>query len=361
MDSTFNSKANRAVAGIAVAAATALIIGSQLSFAAVVGTSRVISLPQAADATLDTLRSAYRRPQSIPFPKENPYTTAKAELGKKLYFETRLSASGSQSCASCHNPGLAWGDGLARGVGHNMGVLGRRSPTIINGAFGQIFMWDSRFASLEEQAIGPILSGAEMNLTADEAITRIKGIPQYKSLFEAAFPKEDISLKAIGMAIATFERSVVSDTAPFDRWIEGDDSAISESAKKGFVLFNTKANCAACHSGWNFTDDSSHDIGLPSADIGRGKFLPDVDKLQFAFKTPGLREITRRAPYMHDGSLLTLDAVIEHYDHAGLNRPSRSDAIQPLKLTAQDRTDLLAFLSSISADSAPTVIPSLPR
>src|SRR5262249_39926382 len=269
-------------------------------------------------------------------------TIEKVGLGKRLFFDTRLSAANLLSCASCHSPAYGWGDGQAKGVGHNMKPLGRRSPTIVNAAFGEIFMWDGRAASLEDQALGPIRADVEMKLPVDQLMAKLKAIPEYGPLFQAAFPKEGLTPDSIAKAIATYERTVVSGRAPFDAWIEGDTKAISEEAKRGFVLFNSKGACVNCHSGWNFTDDSFHDIGLPSADIGRAKILPSIPKMQYAFKTPGLREITRRGPYMHDGSVATLEAVMDHYDEGGINRPSRSELMKPLGLTKQEKADLVA-------------------
>jgi cytochrome c peroxidase len=278
-----------------------------------------------------------------------------------LYFDTRVSGSNLLSCASCHNPGFGWSDGLAKGVGNGMQVLGRRTPTILNAAWGSIFFWDGRADSLEAQALGPIQAEGEMNMPLDQLVGRISGVPGYQQLFEEAFPGRGITPETIGEAIATFERTVVASRAPFDDWIEGDESAISEEAKRGFVVFNTKGNCAACHSGWNFTDDSFHDIGLPDDDIGRGAHVPDVPQMQHAFKTPGLRDLARRAPYMHDGSLKTLADVVDHYIEGGMVRPSLSEDMKPLDLTEQERTDLIAFLDTLTGDLAPVVLPVLPR
>jgi cytochrome c peroxidase len=312
-------------------------------------------------ATIEELKALYRRPDTIPFPKDNPYTVEKAALGKKLFFDTRLSAANLLSCASCHSPAYGWGDGQPKGVGHNMKQLGRRSPTIVNAAYGAIFMWDGRAGSLEEQALGPIRADVEMNLPVDQLMEKLKGIPDYAPLFKAVFPKEGLAPESIAKAIATYERTVVSGRAPFDAWIEGDTKAISEEAKRGFVLFNTKAGCQECHGGWNFTDDSFHDIGLESSDIGRGKQLPTVIKMQQAFKTPGLREITRRGPYMHDGSIATLEAVMEHYDRGGIKRPSLSELVKPLGLTKQESADLVAFMKTLTSEMDPTIVPVLPR
>jgi len=349
--------------GSAIAATSLCILGfASLSFgAAIVGETREVVLGQKVPAGLDAIKALYRRPATIPFPKDNPYTPEKAALGKKLYFDTRLSVTSAQACASCHSPGFGWGDGLAVGVGHGMAKLGRHSPTIVNAAWGAIFMWDGRLANLEEQALGPIQSPGEMNMPVDQLMNRLASIPEYKPLFEAAFPNQGMKVKTLAEAIATYERTVVSERAPFDGWIDGNEKAISEEARRGFALFNGKAQCSACHEGWNFTNEGFQDIGLPSDDIGRGKFLPDVVKMQHAFKTPSLREITRRSPYMHDGSIATLEQVVEHYDHGGVERPSRSDLMKPLGLTTEEKSDLVGFLKTLTSHLSPTAVPVLPR
>ena len=328
---------------------------------AIVGAVRTVHLPIRGSVSDAEIRTSYKRPTTIPFPADNPYTVQKNILGKKLYFDSRLSRGKLLSCASCHSPGYAWSDGQPTSVGHLMKRLGRRSPTILNLAYGQIYMWDGRAESLEEQALGPLQEAVEMAMPLDELLTQIKAIDEYHQLFEAAFPGEGVSSKNVAKAIATFERTVISGRAPFDSWIEGDENAVSDSAKRGFRLFNTKAQCVGCHSGWKFTDDSFHDIGLASADIGRGKFLPNVVKSQYAFKTPGLREITRRAPYMHDGSIPNLENVIDHYDKGGIQRNSRSELIRPLDLTGSEKADLLAFLKTLTSDMEPTTFPVFPR
>src|SRR5262247_1149211 len=188
------------------------------------------AVPRSAPASLAELKAQYRRPETIPFPKDNPYTVEKATLGKKLYFDTRLSAANLLSCAACHSPAYGWGDGQPRGIGHNMKQLGRRSPTIVNAAFGQIFMWDGRAGSLEEQALGPIRADVEMNLPVDQLIEKLKGIDGYRPLFQAVFPAQGIAPETIAKAIATYERTVESGRAPFDNWIEGDEAAMSQSA-----------------------------------------------------------------------------------------------------------------------------------
>jgi cytochrome c peroxidase len=355
---------NRNVVCLAVVAGVIAITSGLLATrgnSAIVGNAVPITIAAAPIDSLDELKSQYRRPTSIPFPKDNPYSTEKVLLGRKLYFDTRLSAANVLSCATCHNPAFAWGDGQPKGVGHGMITLGRRSPSIINVAFGQIFMWDGRAPSLEAQALGPITAPVEMNLPVDHLIERLKAISEYGLLFQFAFPKDGLTPESIAKAIATYERTVVSGRAPFDLWVDGNENAISEPAKRGFALFNGKAMCAKCHSGWNFTDDSFHDTGLPDADIGRGKFVPGVIKMAHAFKTPGLREVARRGPYMHDGSLPTLAAVVDHYSSGGIDRPSRSDQVNPLNLSQQEKDDIISFLRTITGEMVRTVIPVLPR
>ncbi len=248
-------------------------------------------------------KKEYVRPAETPFPEDNPYSKPKAELGHKLFFDPRLSGNNYISCGTFHNPSFAWGDGLPKGIGNAMTVLGRRTPTILNLAWADSLMWDGRFDTLEEQALGPMAAEVEMNQQMDKVVGELQEVPEYRALFNISFPGSGITIENIAKAIATYERTVVSGVAPFDRWIGGDEEAISASAKRGFDLFNGKANCVACHSGWNFTDGSFHDIGLPDADIGRGNELPNIKMMQHAFKTPTLRNAVERAPYMHDGSL----------------------------------------------------------
>jgi cytochrome c peroxidase len=349
-----------AAAGLTGFVGNSLFIGNGLA-AAIVGETRQLGVEQKPTEGIESLKARYRRPTSIPFPKDNLYTPQKLALGKKLYFDTRISVSSAQSCASCHSPAFGWADGLPVGVGYGMAQLGRHSPTIINAAWGAIFMWDGRLANLEEQALGPIQSPGEMNMPLDQLIERLNTIPEYKPLFAAAFPGEEMGAKTLAKAIATYERTVVSQRAPFDEWIDGNEKAISEEAKRGFVVFNSKAQCSSCHEGWNFTNDGFQDIGLPSEDVGRGKFVPGVIKMEHAFKTPGLREISRRSPYMHDGSMTTLEQVVEHYDKGGVERPSRSDLMKPLGLTAQEKADLVAFMKTLTSELDPTAVPVLPR
>jgi cytochrome c peroxidase len=324
-----------------------------------VGTDASSATPETPDKSV-SLKSAYHRPTAIPFPVDNPYGEAKADLGHKLFFDPRVSGAENMSCATCHNPALAWGDGLATGIGAGAHKLGRRSPSILNLAWGEPLMWDGRLPTLEAQAAGPMMAPAEMNQSMGVLETKLAAIPGYRRLFDSVFPGEGVNQQTITKAIATFERTVVSAQAPFDRWIEGDETAIGESPERGFALFNGKAHCAACHSGWRFTDDSFHDIGLAGDDVGRGKIRPNVALMQHAFKTPGLRNIAQRAPYMHDGAVPTLMAVMRHYNDGFIARSSLSPEMHQLHLSEAELTDLVNFMLTLSSEDKSTTVPALP-
>jgi cytochrome c peroxidase len=309
-------------------------------------------------------KADYHRPAEIPFPDDNPYSKAKDDLGRMLFFDPIMSGSGSHSCASCHNPALSWGDGLPRAIGESHKPLSLRAPTLLNIAWTRILGWDGKFRSLEKVAFqGPVTSPANMNRKEEDLVAALSAIPGYRRAFAAAFPDSpEPSRETIEAALATFERTIVSGPTPFDHWIEGDEAAIGDAAKRGFDLFNGKAGCAECHRGWNFTDGSFHDVGTATGnDIGRARLFPTSTKLRYAFKVPTLRDVARRAPYMHDGSEPTLEAVIDLYDRGGIDRPSRSELIKPLGLTARDKADLIAFLETLTQDPTPFAEPILPR
>jgi cytochrome c peroxidase len=306
--------------------------------------------------------SQYIRPADVPFPKDNAYTPARDRLGRLLFFDPRLSGSNWISCASCHNPGLSWGDGLPRAIGHGMQTLGRRTPTILNLAWADAVFWDGRADTLEAQALGPISAPGEMNLPVADLANKLASIDGYRALFAEAYPGEPLAPETVAKAIATFERGIVSADAPFDRWAAGDDRAMADNAQRGFVLFNTTARCAKCHSSWRFTNDSFHDIGLPGADVGRGAMLKDVPVMQHAFKTPTLRDVDRRAPYMHDGSLATLEDVVEFYDRGGaVTRDSLSPDMKRLGLSVEEKHQLIAFLHALTSPQQSIAMPPLPR
>jgi cytochrome c peroxidase len=310
-----------------------------------------------SQAEMAELRDAYRRVEEDPYPAHNPYSPAKAELGRRLFFDPILSGGGTMNCASCHAPALSWADGRPRGIGEAGRAMKVRTPTLLDIAQIPILGWDGKFRDLEDVTFTPITSANAMNLSETVLLRRLEESPDYVRAFSAAFPERGsneapISRRAVELALATFQRSIVSGQSPFDRWVLGNETAIDARAKAGFVVFNGKGQCAACHSGWTFTDGSFHDIGVGTGDdIGRATFFPNSEQLRHAFKTPTLRDVATRGPYMHDGSFGTLEEVIDLYDRGGIARPSRSPAIKPLGLTEAEKRDLLAFLKTLTADS----------
>jgi cytochrome c peroxidase len=305
------------------------------------GEQAMVKPPESA---MEEMKAKYRRPAIVPFPKD-----------------PRLSSSNFISCATCHTPAFSWGDGLPKGIGHGMKEVGRRTPTILNLAWIEPLFWDGRAPDLEAQALGPIQAPGEMNQSLEATIAKLRGVEGYRRLFEIAYPGEGVTEKTLAKAIATFEGTIVSGIAPFDEWVAGKDDAISASAKRGFMLFNTRARCSACHSGWSFTDGSFHDIGVASPDRGRGKLLENVERMQHAFKTPTLRNVDHRAPYMRDGSLASLEAVVDYYNTRFVKRPSLSHEIQPLGLGQDGISDVVAFMTTLTSADAPVAVPVLPR
>jgi cytochrome c peroxidase len=343
-----------------------LLVGAGLLACAVLamgaGSDGAALAQVAPELTLEQMKAGYARPRGAsPAPADNATTPVRVELGRRLFFDPRLSGSGAISCASCHNPSFGWEDGLPRGIGHNGQPLARSTPTVLNVGWGGPFFWDGRADTLERQAVMPIASAAEMNMPHDHAVARVRGIEGYRDAFAQAYPGEAITIGAVGKALAAYERTLVSAEAPFDRWIRGEARAISPEARRGFVLFNTTARCAVCHSGWRFTDDGFHDIGVATTDEGRATIAPGIEQLRFAFKTPSLRNIDQRAPYMHNGSLPTLDAVVDFYDAAAERRPSVAEEVAPLGLTTEERSDLVAFLRTLTSNDPPQAAPILPR
>jgi cytochrome c peroxidase len=330
-------------------------VGLLLPLVLATGANKVSSAPE-------DLRPLYRRPAEIPFPASNPYSESKARLGQMLFFDPILSGSRTRSCASCHSPSLSWTDGLPLAIGENQKPLKLKSPTLLNIAWIEPLGWDGHFRTLESVAFGPIGSASNMNSSEKLVVQRLGAIPGYVKAFDDAFGMGPITKEKVELALATYERTIVSGEAPFDRWVNGDDGAISEEAKSGFALFNGKARCSSCHSNWLFTDNSFHDIGVARAgDEGRGKYFPSSAKLKHAFKTPTLRDIARRAPYMHDGSMKDLHAVVDLYNRGGVNRPSRSAQIVPLQLTETEKRELIAFLDTLTSPARPSSVPVLPR
>lgn len=298
--------------------------------------------------SIAVLRAAYRRPVALP--AEASASEAVVALGDKLFRSRELSRQRSISCLSCHEPNAAWADLRARPIADNGVPMTRRSQTLYDMAWQSSFLWDGRQDTLESMVNGPIASPDIMGLPLDAMVARLQGLPGFAADFQKAYPEYGITPETVSHALAAFMRTLRSPATRFDRWVNGDDKALSVAELRGFQLFNGKANCFACHSGWRFTDEGFRDIGLPAtADRGRGKIKPQIESLAFAFKTPTLRGVADRPPYMHDGSLRSLEAVVEHYDRGGLRRQSVSPDMFPLGLTAQEKSDLVAFMRTLSA------------
>ncbi len=300
-------------------------------------------------------------PETASGSDNKPLDPKKVALGKMLFFDPRLSGNGTMSCGTCHNPALGWSDGLPTGRGHEGMVLERATPTIINVGFNNIFMWDGRAKTLEEQATGPIVNPDEMHNTVENMINTLKGIPGYVAAFNDAFYGLGISVSRYRTAIAQFQRSVVANNSPFDRWIQGDAKAMTAQQVRGFELFRDpgKGNCMVCHRPPNFTDDGFHNIGLPSfgennPDLGRHSQVA-VDMTRGAFKTPPLRNIAQTAPYFHDGSAKNLDDVIEHYMTGGVVQSNLSPNMIKPNLSKQDKKDLIAFLEALTGEVDPAL------
>src|SRR5260370_41885870 len=252
------------------------------------------------------IRASYRRPTTIPFPESNAYTKAKSALGKMLFFDPLLSGSRTRSCATCHVPSLSWGDGLPRAVGEDPAGMTIRSPTLIDVAFTEPLGWDGKFKDIEAVTFGPIASPITINLPEAELIARLSAIPGYVAAFAGTFGDGAVTLPRIELALATYERTIVAGQAPFDRWIMGAKAAISAAAKRGFQIFNGKPHCSNCPTGPSFPHEPSQDIGTAvDNDLGHGRLFPTSEKLRYAFKTPTLRDVPRRGPYMHNGSVAT--------------------------------------------------------
>ncbi len=312
--------------------------------------------PSAARDGLAALKAMFRRPAAVPFPADNPFSEKKRALGEVLFHDRRLSIDNSRSCASCHDRAKGFADGKAQGEGVPGRPLKRHTPTLWNLAWSAPVFWDGRARSLEEQVAGPIESPDEMAQPMASVIARLSTDDAMRRAFAEAFPQmPKVDAANLAKAIATFERTFVSPVTRFDRWIAGEEGALSERETAGFRLFTGKAGCANCHSGFAFTDYAFHDIGLPGDDRGRGAVLR-LPVAEHAFKTPGLREIGRSAPYMHDGSLKTLEEVIRHYQSGVVERPTLSkDLTHPLVLSDAERADLLAFLGTLTSEAEPLV------
>ncbi|MBI4431066.1 MAG: c-type cytochrome [Candidatus Omnitrophica bacterium] len=298
-------------------------------------------------------------------PSDNPMTKEKVELGRLLYFDPRLSADGTVSCATCHDPAKGFTDQIpvSKGIKGRLGA--RNAPTVLNSTFNYFQFWDGRALSLEDQAKGPIENPIEMGNTHEDAVENISKIAAYKPYFKAAYGDWEVTIDRIANAIATFERTVLSGNSAWDRHVQNNDqTALNESAKRGLELFEGKARCTQCHVGFNLTDGLFHNIG-----VGMSKGNPDLGRYEItkkeeekgAFKTPILRDLLKTAPYMHDGSVGTLEEVMDFYNKGGESNPWLDQKMQALNLTDQEKGDLVAFMESLEGDWKPEPAPKLPE
>jgi cytochrome c peroxidase len=287
----------------------------------------------------------------MPIPEANPLTPKKAALGRELFRDPLLSRDHQISCATCHDPARGFSDNrpVAAGVFGRQG--NRRVPRIVNRGYGKAFFWDGRIATLEEQVLQPILSAKEMDLTLEEAVARLNGVPRYRQLFSEVFER-DISAPDLARALASYVRTILAGDSPYDRHLQGNAEALSEEARQGLRIFRGKGNCTLCHLGPNLTDEGFHNTGIAWRE---GRFDDDGrhivtrnDSERGSFKTPTLREVARTPPYMHDGSLATLEEVIAYYDRGGNRNPQLDPEIRPLGLTREETRALAAFLRSLS-------------
>jgi cytochrome c peroxidase len=287
----------------------------------------------------------------MPVPESNPLTPEKVALGRRLFHDPVLSRDFTMACATCHDSRRAFSDALPRAVGMAGQVLGRHAPALLNRGYGRAFFWDGRASSLEEQALQPIQNPSEFASTLDGAVARLAQHSEYPAQFQAAFGRQP-NAEDLGRALASYVRTILAAESPADRFMAGDASALSPQARDGLLLFRGKANCSACHVSPLFTDEQFHNTGVAwrdakFADFGRGATTGKKEDFG-AFKTPTLREVARTAPYMHDGSFATLEEVIEFYDRGANPNPHLDAEIRPLKLSADEKQALLAFLRSLS-------------
>jgi cytochrome c peroxidase len=301
----------------------------------------------------------------IIWPTDNPYSAQKAYLGRLLYFDTRLSADGTVSCGTCHLPKLAFTDGLPFSAGIKGRTGARNAPSVLNRAYSLAQFWDGRALTLEDQVLGPLSNPVEMGNTHVAVVTTLKSISGYRSLFNRVFGSEDITVDRVAKAIATFERTIQSGNAPYDRYKAGNKNAMTPQQIHGMDVFINKSKCDKCHEGINFTSNSYANLGIgmdkPKPDLGRYMVTKDP-KDWGAFKTPTLREVEHTAPYMHDGSLKTLEEVVDLYDKGGRPNKNLDERMKKLNLTAADKKDLVEFLKALSGEGwqkilAPQIFP----
>ena len=287
----------------------------------------------------------------MPIPEDNPLTPEKVALGQRLFSDRLLSRDGTKACRSCHEPGHAFTDGRPVAVGVR-GQTGERSaPTLVNRGYGRSFFWDGRAPTLEAQVLEPIANPKELDLSVGEAVDRLAHDESYRARFTEAFGAE-VNAANLARALASYVRTILSGDSPLDRYMNGEREALSAQARQGLALFRGKGNCTACHVGPTLTDEQFHNTGVAwrdgrLTDNGRSA-ISGNERDRGAFKTPTLREVTRTAPYMHDGTIPTLEEVVDFYDTGGRLNLNLDPEIHPLHLTVEEKQALVAFLKSLS-------------
>lgn len=295
---------------------------------------------------------------ALPVPPENPLTAASVELGKLLFFDPRLSRDGSIACASCHHPARAFSDTVALSTGVD-GALGmRNSPSLANVGYHPRLFRDGGIPTLERQVLAPISDPVEMAHSIELAASAVAVEAEYQRLSQLAYERP-IDAYVVTRALASYERTLVSGWSPYDRYLRGDTSALSESEVHGLELFNSETlGCTACHSGFDLSDHSFQNIGqyLDYADPGRERITQDPSD-EGKFKVPTLRNVALTAPYMHDGAMTSLDEVIDHFASGGLPHPNRSSILTNFVLTAEEKASLIAFLNALTDERSLDQVP----
>ena len=339
--------------------------GAALLLASAAGAQMEIPSPDDVMAAIGPLGA-------VPMPEGNPVTRAKVELGQRLFEDPALSGDGSTSCLTCHLPEHGFAAPEPLGPAYPSQTERRNSPTLINVAYNLPLIWDGRAGSLDKQALGPIRNILHMNNNLDLLVQRLEADPSYTAAFRDAYGDEQITPERVGNAISSFERTLVFDDAPIDRYMDGDEDALTDMQKRGLTLFMGKGNCFACHNGPNLTDNLFHNLGVPDdhvrgdpqvlasiqfdakrteykdwasleEDPGRAQITHDPADFG-AFRTMGLRNVKDSPPYMHNGALATLEDVVHFYNEGGDEHPNKSELIQPLSLDDQEIEDLVIFL-----------------
>jgi cytochrome c peroxidase len=329
-------------------------LGVALALAGLVAVAAADILPALPRDTLSATTAQAPIPLGLertrPVPADNPLTDARVQLGRRLFFDPILSADGTVSCASCHQPdhGLASPQPRAVGVRGQVGL--RNAPALFNRAYGSSFFWDGRAATLEAQALRPIADALELGSSVADVVQRLRADAGYGAAFQATFP-DGVTADNLARALASFERTLLLGNSPVDRFRAGEVTVLSDQARQGLWLFESRGRCWRCHSGSNFTDEQFHNTGVSwerePIDLGRYA-VTKVDADRGRFKTPTLRGVARTAPYMHDGSLATLEDVVEFYQRGGGKNAYLDPVLEPLPLSTEDVRALVAFLRALS-------------